>query len=383
MISGDGLGVAFRSTATNLVPNTPGPAGKALYLRRLSGATTEAVNRLSGAPGELDERPPGTPSLGATPSFVAWGGDQLAFGLPASEGFDSAFGRGDFDEVFRRELTGASRRSSSRSRADTARNSGVGDAELRAGAISADGRFVASPRSADGLVPAGVEPRRAGLRARQPLNTTTLVSRAAGDGPPRIRRPPGGRDQRGRQRVAFIAFATNLVQGVSGGNVYVRTLATGELRIASRGDGPEGGPLSGSTSTSSAPARRSAATARASPSPRAPSSDGGHRHPPGRVRARPERRHDDAGQRRHERRRPRRSVDQRRRHPRRRSRARARSVVTGGPRTAATTSTFAIWRPGRRRRRPSRRPGRRSARSRVIRSSARTAPRRVQVARPR
>ena len=249
VISGDGLGVAFTSTATNLAPDTPGPAGKALYLRRLSGATTEAVNRLSGASGELDERPPGTPSLGATPSFVAWGGDQLAFGLPPSEGFDSAFGRGDFDEVFQRELTGAQKTELvSQPSGNAARNSGVNDAEIRAGAISADGRFVAFTSDADGLVP-GVSSRATQAYVRDnTLNTTTLVSRAAGDGPAAAFAVlPGAVISADGSRVAFVTFAPNLVQGVSGANVYVRTLATGELRIASRGDGPEGGPLTGST----------------------------------------------------------------------------------------------------------------------------------------
>ena len=155
-ISGDGLGVAFSSTATNLGA-TPLATGQSIvYVRTLSGAITRAVSRASGAAGVLDDRDALSPSLGSAPTTVAWR-SQPIFGIPAlTSAFDGIFGRGDFDEVFRRELSGDEpTQLVSQPSGGAARNSGVNDSDLRAGSVSADGRFVVFTSKSDGLVAGG------------------------------------------------------------------------------------------------------------------------------------------------------------------------------------------------------------------------------------
>ena len=199
-ISGDGLGVAFVSEATNLGA-TPPPNEAVVYLRKLSGATTEAVSRASGPGGALDTRRPVAPSLATTPSVVTWGSNSVTFGLGTPGDFDTALGRGDFDEVFRRELTGE--------RADRARLAAdrLGTTQLRRQRLGAEGGLSQRGRSlrrlhlALGRAGSGRRGARgAGLRARQRQeHDDARLARRRGRPGRELRRAPGRGDQRGRK----------------------------------------------------------------------------------------------------------------------------------------------------------------------------------------
>lgn len=237
-ISGNGLAVGFTSQATNLGAGAPPPSfGRFAYVRNLSTNELEAVSRASGAAG--------------APAAIE---DFSAVGVTATTVSFTAAGAGldpessaDFGEVFQRQRAGGRATTmASRPTGSGPRDSSVNAAALRDGAISADGRFVAFTSGADGLFPSAGAVQQAFVRDTV-TGTTTLVSRAAGNGPAADLGVLGGSAvvSADGTSVAFVSQATNLVSGVTARNVYVRDLVTGELRIASRGDGPEGGPLAG------------------------------------------------------------------------------------------------------------------------------------------
>jgi Tol biopolymer transport system component len=233
-ISGDGLGVAFQSTATNLGAGAPPPEGRWIYLRRLGTNVTSLLSRASGADGVPADASASTVSLGTAPTVAAWESEASNLDPDAP---------GEFNQVFQRVLTGGlpttlvSRPDGSAPRSALLNNSFLPNSP----AVSADGRLVLFVSLADGLEPAAADPF-VHLFVRDVVsNTTTLVDR--GPGPSGAAADAGSGSASiaaGGSHVAFFSRATNLVPGVTSPQVYVRDLVTGALEVASRADGVAG-----------------------------------------------------------------------------------------------------------------------------------------------
>ena len=230
-ISGDGLGVAFQSRAANLGGGAP--QSQLAYLRRLNTNETLVLSRADGAAGDVANRFSGIVSLGTAPTASAW--VSLASNLDPDAS-------GEFAEVFKRDLSGepatvlVSRPSGTGPRNATVNLSFIGPRS-----ISADGRLVTFVSRADGIEPAAAGPLGHVFVRDTVTDLTALVSRGPG--------PVGvvangdsfhGAISASGTHVAFLSAATNLLPGVSGSQVYVRDLATGDLQVASRADGVTG-----------------------------------------------------------------------------------------------------------------------------------------------
>jgi Tol biopolymer transport system component len=220
-ISGDGLGVAFESSAGNLGAGTPPASGKWIYLRRLGTNVTSLLSRATGAAGDAANASANGASLGTAPTVVTWGSRASNLDPDAS---------GEFFQVFKRDVsttTLVSRPTGTGPRAATVNDSAAGGPR----AISADGRFVVFTSEADGLDPAAAGIVRHVFVRDTLENTTTLVSRGAG--PAGV--PADGRSEvcaiaANGTHVAFVSRATNLLAGVTDVQVYVRDLTTARSR---------------------------------------------------------------------------------------------------------------------------------------------------------
>lgn len=233
-ISGDGLGVAFESAATNLGAGAPAE-NRLVYLRRLGTNETLLLSRASGAAGAPANGFAGTVSLGTAPTVAAW------HSLGSNLAPDAS---GEFGAVFKRDLSGEPATTLvSRPSGTAPRSAAVNDAFLGPRAASADGRLVVFQSSADGIDPAAAG-RHVHVFVRDVAsNTTTLLSR--GPGPSGAvangdSSSPG--ISAGGTHAVFFSNATNLLDGITTPQVYVRDLATGDLQVASRANGPDGLP---------------------------------------------------------------------------------------------------------------------------------------------
>jgi Tol biopolymer transport system component len=232
VISGDGLGVAFETAATNLGAGAP-PQNRWVYLRRLDTLETLLLSRADGATGAPANGLASAVSLAGTAMQSAW--HSLASNLdPAAAG--------EFGEVFKRDLSGAVTTTLvSRSSGSGPRTAVVNDSFVGPRAASADGRLVVFQSLADGIDPAAAG-RHTHVFVRDIVtDVTTLVSRAPG-----IAGAVANDDSllsaisADGTRVAFFSRASNLLDGVTTPQVYVRDLLTSTLELASRGDGPDG-----------------------------------------------------------------------------------------------------------------------------------------------
>ena len=235
-ISGDGLGVAFESGATNLGAGTPPPNARWIYLRRLGTNDTSVLSRASGAAGAVADAFAASVSLGTAPTVAAFVSGASNLDADAS---------GEFSEVFKRDLSGTpattlvSRPSGTNPRSALVNHSFMASPQ----SMSADGRLVLFSSSADGLDPAAPGRFTRAFVRDTVANTTTLVSRAPGpDGAAPIADVTFNGAAMGADgtHVVFMCPAKNLLEGVTGLQVYVRNLTTGGLEVASRADGPAG-----------------------------------------------------------------------------------------------------------------------------------------------
>jgi Tol biopolymer transport system component len=246
-ISGDGLGVAFRSGATNFGDGPPPPGGGRVYLRRLGTNVTTLLSRATGATGDLADADAATPSLATAPTVAVFASSASNLDPGAS---------GEFPEVFRRTLSGTPETTLvSRPGGTAARNALVNDSRLPFGsrAVGAEGRLVVFESTANGLDPAASDALSHVFVRDTVSNTTTLVDRGPGPaGTIADARAEGASIAASGSHVAFLSSATNLLAGVTGRQVYVRDLATGGLEVASRADGPAGALAAAVNSTSPA-----------------------------------------------------------------------------------------------------------------------------------
>ncbi len=232
-ISGDGLGVAFESAATNL--GAGAPPGRLVYLRRLGTNETSLLSQASGAAGAPADGRAETVSLGTAATVAAW--HSLASNLTPDAS-------GKFREVFKRDLSGPPTTTLvSRPSGTGPRSTAVNDSFVGPRAASADGRLVAFSSLA-GIDPAAAGPHSHVFVRDIVTDTTTLVSRGPGSSGAVANEDSFAPSiSAGGTHVAFFSSATNLVAGVTSPQIYVRDLVTGDVEVASRGDGAGGLPV--------------------------------------------------------------------------------------------------------------------------------------------
>ena len=173
--SGDGRFVAFRSTATNLVPGQTGPlSGPAIFLRDLATGRTVLVSHKAGDPAE--KRVVAGIAFG-----VSADGRYVAFTSRETDLVSGFSGPADIDQIYLFDRTEGS--IALVSRAAGSATSGANGSSFGP-AISADGRFVAYSSAASNLVAGQVDPDPADgdvFLYEVASGTNTLVSHASGD----------------------------------------------------------------------------------------------------------------------------------------------------------------------------------------------------------
>jgi Tol biopolymer transport system component len=241
-ISGDGLGVAFETFATNLGEN-PLPGRSQVYLRRVGTNEAVLLSRASGAAGAPANGFSSSVALGTSPTITAW--NSISFDLDPEVA-------GDFPQVYARQLSGPqttgviSRPSGDGPRASRVNSSSIFSIVVGTPhVLSDDGRLVVFISGADGLDPEAAGPATHVYVRDTLTQELRLVTRAAGPAGVVIDGTALGTAAISSDgtHVVFTAFATNLVPGVTTSQVYVRDLVTGAVDVASRADGVAGAPL--------------------------------------------------------------------------------------------------------------------------------------------
>ena len=233
-ISADGSHVAFGSHATNLSPDDPDTQTD-VYVRELATGALVLASRADGAGGAKANASASVGGLDAD-------GSRLAFSTTAT---NLGFGADPDNDVFVRDLAAGT--TVLASRADGA----AGDqANANAGgaSISADGNRVGFVTTATNMGDGDADARQDAHVRDLAAGTTVLASRADG--------PGGAKDDGGVQdamlsadgnHVAFSTSATNLSPDDASAfnSAYVRDLAAGTTRLASRADGAGGASVAG------------------------------------------------------------------------------------------------------------------------------------------
>lgn len=217
-ITADGRFVVFYSNATNLIP---GVVGYQVYRKDLQTGALLLISSSDGtAAGQADG---GSGFAQITPD-----GRYVVFFSQASNLVNGVSGQ----QIYRKDLQDNVLKLVS-SRNELIENQGDGDSD--AAQITPDGRFVVFRSLSSNLVSgaSGLQIYRKDLRT----NAIALVSSTdgtadhqgnSGDGPPNI--TADGR------LVVFCTAATNLLQGVSGLQIYLKDLQTGLLTLISSND---------------------------------------------------------------------------------------------------------------------------------------------------
>ena len=297
-LDADGRAVAFISKAGNLTGDTLPTNPQEAYLRRLDGATTKLVSRADGAAGAPANSISRSVSLGGDVSHLrsafetdnatdfgaaiganVWVRDDAAnttsllnraagpSGAPGDVGSGSpptisedgssalfetsADNLGDgpaaFPRLHVRRLDSGALELVSRPDGTASFASQTGSSQVRANAISDDGRYVAFS-STSALTPeiAAASEFSTQVYVRDLLTgRTTLVSRAAGAGGAVADADASSATVSGDGRfVAFTSAAGNLTPDATPGvtQAYVRDLVAGTTTLVSRANGPTGSP---------------------------------------------------------------------------------------------------------------------------------------------
>ena len=229
--SADGRFVAFRSTATNLVPGQTGPlAGPAIFMRDLATGRTVLVSHKAGDPAEKRAATGIAFSVSGDGRYVAF----TSRGTDLVSGFS---GPADIDQVYLFDRTDGS--IALVSRAAGSATTGANGSSF-APAISANGRFVAYSSPASDLVAGQVDPGPADTDVflyDVAAGTNTLVSHSTGD----QLTGAGGSSVNARisddgGRVAFESTADDLTGGADPASIsiYVFERTDGTNRRVSR-----------------------------------------------------------------------------------------------------------------------------------------------------
>ena len=229
-ISAEGSSVAFRSTGANLHPDdTDGNAD--IFVRDLSTDTTTLVSRATDATGAKGNGNSGNAAISADGSSVAF--ESVSNNLHPDD-TDTTL------DVFVRDLQDNTTTLVSRA---TGATGAKGGSSSDLPAISADGRFVAFQSAATSLHADDLDTTRDIFLRDLQDNTTTLVSRAAGD------TGDAGNDESSTaaisddgQSVAFQSSATNLHPDDTDTiyDVFVRDLLASTTTLVSRSAGATG-----------------------------------------------------------------------------------------------------------------------------------------------
>jgi Tol biopolymer transport system component len=229
-LSADGRLVAFTSSATNLDPDD-GDNALDVYVRDLQTHAVTLVSRATGADGAKCNEHCEAPAISADGRFVAF--ESRASNL------DPADGDGVFDVMVRDLQTSTTMLVSRASGVAGAKS----DGESFLPAISGDGRFVAFTSSGSNLDPADADAIPDVYVRDLQTGTTTLVSRAGGAtgavGNGGSDSPAISSDGR---YIAFASEASNLDpdDGDTAVDVFVRDLQTNTTTLVSRAAGETG-----------------------------------------------------------------------------------------------------------------------------------------------
>ncbi|MFN0007088.1 MAG: TolB family protein [Planctomycetota bacterium] len=216
-ISGDGLFVAFSSSASSFVPeDTTGFPD--IYVRNLQTGTTELVSRSSA--GVHSNNSSSHPSISFDGRFVAF--DSLATNLVTPDG------NGIWDVFVRDRMIGTTELMSLSS------GGGTGNSRSALPSISSDGRFVAFQSTASDLVPADSPADDVFVRDR--LTGTTEKASRDSIGIPGNSHSGGASISADGQHVAFESWASNLIASDTNGtlDVFVHHRSSGATELASR-----------------------------------------------------------------------------------------------------------------------------------------------------
>jgi len=220
IFSPDGTKVGFYSDADNLVPGDTDHLRDIFVKDLITGAITLV------APSPYNDQHHGGEENGFTfpPSFSP-DGTKIVFG--------SNTGFGDTSDVYIKDLATGATTLVSVSAGGVHGNRGSYDP-----VFSPDGTKVAFYTFADNLVPGGSNPEIGNIVIKDlTTGVITLVS-ASADGVPQdngeAQKPVFSPDG---TRIAFYSYATNLVPGVHGDEVYVKDLTTGAITAVSTNGG--------------------------------------------------------------------------------------------------------------------------------------------------
>lgn len=224
-ISADGRFVAFRSSASNLVPGDTNDKSDIFIHDRQTSNTTLISKDSNGKPGNNDSD---APSISADGRYVVF--------MSLADNLAQGDTNGNPDIFIHDRQTGETKLVS--------RNSGgkSGNSDSRESAISPDGKYVAFKSAADNLVPGDTNGKSDIFVHDVQTGSTTLISKdingKSANGPSSLPALSGD----GRY-VAFESVASNLVSGDTNGHpdAFVHDRKTGKTSIvSSANDGAPG-----------------------------------------------------------------------------------------------------------------------------------------------
>jgi len=227
-ISADGSRVAFRSRATNLVPNDTNGQGDIFVHDRNTGQTRRVNISSSGAQGNHAFQSAVTFGFSGNGRYVAFG--SVATNLVPGD-------TNGFEDVFVHDLlTGAT------TRVSLAADGKEADWGVSSPAISVEGRYIAFQSYASNLVPGGTDPQGHIFVHDRQTGLTSLIS-VASDGTPGNQSSHSVSLSDDGFTVSFLSNANNLVSGDTNnvGDVFVHNRRNGQTTLVSMAsDGTQG-----------------------------------------------------------------------------------------------------------------------------------------------
>jgi len=231
VISADGRYVAFESNTRGILPSFTNDGRTQIFLRDLQTGTTTLLSGLGGAGGNHDSSQAAFSADSQHVGFLS-NANNLVTGVT----FHNSTGSGN---LFEDNLTAGTISLVSVSPDSTA----DGNAPTDGFSLSADGRFVAFQSLATNLVSLPDNNIHHDIFVRDMLGgTTTLVSANAGDTGTALNGDSTGPSiSADGLHVDFISNGQDLINGVSGQNVYLRDLVNGTTTLLNAG--PSGAPV--------------------------------------------------------------------------------------------------------------------------------------------
>jgi hypothetical protein len=224
-ISADGHRVAFDEFT---------PTGAQVFVRDLSTGSTTLASRADGASGDVADGFSAFPAISAD-------GNRVVF-LSSATDLSDADANSDTD-AYVRDLS--SNLTFLASRADGSDGQSA-DEDVEAAALSGDGRHVAFSTTAKNLGDGDTDPTL-DIHVRDLDAGTTKLASVSSAGVKGNNDSENPSIDAGGRLVAFDSGANNLADGVTGGQVFVHDMSSGQTTVVSRVDGPAGDPSSSSS----------------------------------------------------------------------------------------------------------------------------------------